>query len=73
MIYGTLNQKPKDEMQKSQRPHIKAKHQWYEKENNDTKFMISSMFKLSSLGLDSCGTIRSFMASLSTGNAMIVA
>ena len=30
-IYGTLKQKPKDEVQKSQRPHIIAEHQWYKK------------------------------------------
>jgi len=28
-IYGIQKQKPKDEMQKSRRPHIKADHQWY--------------------------------------------
>ena len=35
-IYGTLKQKPKDEIHKSQRPHIIAEHKWYKKENNDT-------------------------------------
>ena len=30
-IYGTLKQKPKDEVQKSQRPHVIAEHQWYKK------------------------------------------
>ena len=39
--YGTLEQKPKDEMQKSQRPHIKTKHQWYLEENNDAKLNYS--------------------------------
>jgi len=29
MIYDNLKKKPKDEMQNSQRPNIKAKHQWY--------------------------------------------
>ena len=27
-------------MQKSQRPHIIAEHQWYKKENNDTKLIV---------------------------------
>ena len=38
-FYGTLKQKPKDEMQKIQRPHIIAEHQWYKK-NNDTKWLV---------------------------------
>ena len=28
---NTLKQRPKDEMQKSQGPHIIAEHQWYKK------------------------------------------
>ena len=29
-------QRPRDEMQKSQRPHIKADHRWYDNENINT-------------------------------------